>query len=174
MGNDYFDPVGLRVDPGTTVRFEIASGSHSATAYENRIPAGATAFDSTTMSDGGFEHTFETPGTYDYYCTPHQSMGMTGRIVVGEPGGPAEATPLPDGTVPDSETIIEQGSIPAEDADGSEKAGRDGVMPGNPGTKGGDGHGPMMLLPVGLFTAVLGAIAGALYVRADGRDSDVR
>ena len=85
MGNNYFDPIGLHVEPGTTVRFEIAAGAHSATAYENRIPADASTFDSGVISSGGFEYTFEESGTYDYYCIPHRSVGMVGRIVVGSP-----------------------------------------------------------------------------------------
>jgi plastocyanin len=98
MGNNYFDPIGLHVEPGTTVRFELAAGAHSATAYSDRIPDGATAFDSGTISQGSFEHTFETPGTYDYYCLPHKSVGMVGRIVVDSPGGPAEGSSIPAGT----------------------------------------------------------------------------
>ena len=125
MGTNYFDPVGLAVDPGTTVRFEVESGSHSATAYEDRIPAAATPFDSGTLSEGAFEHAFETPGTYDYHCVPHESMGMTGRIVVGEPGGPAEATPIPEGDVPDGDEIRERGRVGADEADGSRLATRD-------------------------------------------------
>jgi plastocyanin len=82
MGNNYFDPIGLHVDPGTTVRFEIAAGGHSATAYEDRIPADASAFDSGVISSGGFEYTFDEPGTYDYFCIPHESVGMVGRVVV--------------------------------------------------------------------------------------------
>jgi len=100
MGNNYFEPIGLHIEPGTTVRFEIAAGTHSATAYENRIPSDASAFDSEVISSGGFEYTFEKPGTYDYYCIPHKSVGMVGRIVVGSPGGPAEDSPIPDGDVP--------------------------------------------------------------------------
>lgn len=84
MGNNYFDPVGLLVEPGTTVRFEIDAGAHSATAYSERIPAGATAFDSGVISRGSFEFTFETPGTYDYYCIPHEGSGMAGTVTVSE------------------------------------------------------------------------------------------
>ncbi len=100
MGNNYFDPIGLHVEPGTTVRFEIAAGAHSATAYENRIPSAASGFDRGIISSGGFEYTFEEPGTYDYYCILHKSVGMAGRIVVGSPGGPAEANPIPTVTCP--------------------------------------------------------------------------
>lgn len=41
MENNYFDPIGLYVEPGTRVRFEIESGSHSATAYADRLPPDA-------------------------------------------------------------------------------------------------------------------------------------
>jgi len=117
----YFDPIGLAVEPGTTVTFENVSGGHSATAYDesndsasvNRIPEGASAFDSGILSEEGatFEHTFETAGTYDYFCIPHKSLGMVGRIVVGEPGGPAEGSMPPDGDVPESGTIVDQGAV---------------------------------------------------------------
>lgn len=124
----YFDPIGLLVESGDTVTFEIDSGSHSATAYEagtgqssvTRIPDGAAAFDSGILGDQGatFDHTFETTGTYDYYCTPHKGLGMVGRIVVGEPGGPAEGSMPPDGSVPESGTIVDQGAVTYGDFSG--------------------------------------------------------
>lgn len=177
MGSNYFDPVGLHVEPGTTVRFEIVDGSHSATAYEDRIPGDADTFDSGTVSEGGFEHTFETPGTYDYYCRPHRAMGMTGRIVVGEPGGPAEESPIPDGSVPGSESISEQGVVRADDATDSGGGGHGGGMSGggmgmDGGIGMGGGHGLMALLPVGVVTAVLGLASGALYLSWDRRQAD--
>ena len=117
----YFDPIGLFVESGDTVTFEIQSGSHSATAYKEgtssasvtRIPEGAETFNSETLSEQGstYEHTFETTGTYDYFCIPHKTLGMVGRIVVGEPGGPAEGSMPPDGDVPESQTIVDQGSV---------------------------------------------------------------
>jgi uncharacterized membrane protein len=176
MANNYFDPVGLHVDPGTTVRFEIAAGAHSATAYEDRIPSDASPFDSGVIPSGGVEYTFEEPGTYDYYCIPHKSGGMVGRIVVGSPGGPAEARPLPDGDVPESDAIVEQGTI----AYGSSTGGNgtpDGGLTG-PGTGAGPGmmngrNGGMMSgqhggwfggLPfVGGALGVLGVVGGLLY-----------
>lgn len=127
-GNYYFDPIGLSVDAGETVTFEIKSGSHSATAYKEgtgpatvtRIPDGAKAFNSEILSEQGatYEHTFETEGTYDYFCIPHKSLGMVGRIVVGEPGGPAEGSMPPDGNVPESQTIVEKGSVSFEEFSG--------------------------------------------------------
>ncbi|MDT3437659.1 halocyanin [Haloarcula sp. 1CSR25-25] len=117
----YFDPIGLFIQPGETVTFEIQSGSHSATAYKEgtstasvtRIPESAETFNSETLSEQGatYEHTFGTTGTYDYFCIPHKTLGMVGRIVVGEPGGPAEESMPPDGDVPESQTIVDQGSV---------------------------------------------------------------
>jgi plastocyanin len=120
-GAYYFDPIGLFVEPGETVTFEIQSGTHSATAYkqgtsmasETRIPDGAETFNSETLSEQGatYEHTFETTGTYDYFCIPHKTLGMVGRIIVGEAGGPAEGSMPPDGNVPESQTIIDQEAV---------------------------------------------------------------
>ncbi|MFC6838338.1 MULTISPECIES: plastocyanin/azurin family copper-binding protein [Halobacteriales] len=128
-GSDYyFDPIGLFVESGDTVTFENDSGSHSATAYVEgngqasvtRVPDGAEAFDSGILSEQNatFEHTFETTGTYDYYCTPHKSLGMVGRIVVEESGGPAEGSMPPDGDVPESQTIVDQGAVSYSDFSG--------------------------------------------------------
>lgn len=176
MGNDYFDPIGLHVEAGTTVRFRIVAGAHSATAYPGRIPADAQAFDSSTISEGAYEHTFETPGTYDYYCIPHKSVGMVGRIVVGGAGGPAENGPIPDGDVPDSETILEEGTVGYESFTASE--------PGSDAGMGRHGHGPGMMhgrgaiagvvLPLaGGVLGLLGLAGGALYwaLRSDGSDA---
>lgn len=108
-GDYYFDPIGLHVEPGSTVTFENASGTHNSVAYSDRIPDGASEWQ-TPLGETA-EHTFETPGTYDYYCQPHQSFGMVGRIVVGEPGGPAQGSQPPEGSVPESSNIVDAGAI---------------------------------------------------------------
>ena len=119
----YFDPIGLYIEPGETVSFELVSGAHSATAYhpdnegalDRRIPRRAPSWNTDVFNKGGtFRNiTFETQGTHDYYCIPHKYR-MIGRIVVGEPGGPAVETPNPDGDLPDSERIVEEKSISYE------------------------------------------------------------
>ncbi|MDS0284400.1 MULTISPECIES: plastocyanin/azurin family copper-binding protein [Halobacteriales] len=164
MGNNYFDPIGLHVEPGTTVRFELAAGAHSATAYEDRIPSDASAFDSGTISQGSFEHTFEEPGTYDYYCIPHKTVGMVGRIVVGSPGGPAEDSPIPDGEVPDSETIVQNGAVAiGSDVDGSGSTDSGMMGPGGGGMMGGSRGGWGGVPFVGGALGMLGLIGGLLY-----------
>lgn len=93
----YFEPVGLHIQPGDTVRFIAASPHHTVTAYHGahvkpqRVPEGVEPFSSPVIPAGGtWEYTFTTPGTYDVWCAPHESFGMVMRLVVGEPGGPAE------------------------------------------------------------------------------------
>jgi len=161
VGSDYFDPAGLSVDPGTTVRFELESGSHSVTAYEDRIPEAAAPFDSGVFSEGAFEHTFEAPGTYDYYCTPHRAGGMVGRIVIGDPGGPAEESPIPDGDVPESDEIVAEGSVD-DDGTGRSRGHGGGMMGSGSGMHGGDRRW-MALVPVGVLTTVLGLVGGVAY-----------
>ncbi len=98
-GKTYFDPAGVRVVPGDTVRWVQLSGFHSITAYhpsndnhELRIPASAQPWDSDILladypkRGATFEHVFTVPGVYDYFCKPHEMAGMVGRIVVGNPG----------------------------------------------------------------------------------------
>jgi plastocyanin len=124
----YFDPIGLFVEPGTTVEWVNEAGAHSSTAYAegnggaevNRIPEDAEPWNSETLTEEGatFTHTFETEGTYDYFCIPHKSLGMVGRIVCGEPGGPAEGDMPPDGDVPESQTIVDQGEVSYDEFSG--------------------------------------------------------
>lgn len=87
----WFDPVGLLVEPGQTVRWVVERHAHTATAYDpandgspRRIPLGAVPWDSGYLLDPGdaFETTLAVEGVYDYYCKPHEAAGMVGRIVV--------------------------------------------------------------------------------------------
>ncbi|PSQ27429.1 halocyanin [Halobacteriales archaeon QS_9_67_15] len=124
----YFDPIGLFVEPGATVAWVNVEGAHSSVAYAEsvdraettRIPEDAEAWSSDILNeaDATFEHTLETPGTYDYFCGPHKSLEMVGRLVVGEPGGPAEEGQPPDGELPDSRTVVDQGSVSYDEFSG--------------------------------------------------------
>lgn len=116
----YFDPIGLHIQPGDTIQWTIEEGSHNAVAYEERIPEDAEAFETEVISEGSHERSFSVEGTYDYYCLPHQSLGMVGRFVVGEPGGPAAASMPEHGDVPESPAIVEQGAISYEEFTGGD------------------------------------------------------
>lgn len=91
-----FDPIGILIRPGQTIRWMCASNVHTVTAYHPknsnhslRIPEAATPWDSKyLLPKQTFEVTFNVEGVYDYFCLPHEMAGMVGRIVVGKPGGP--------------------------------------------------------------------------------------
>ncbi|HEX5078869.1 MAG TPA: plastocyanin/azurin family copper-binding protein [Geminicoccaceae bacterium] len=95
----WFDPVGILIAPGQTIRWtnRDAGNVHTTTSYnpENfdrplRMPAAARPWDSGyLMPDETFSVTFTEKGVYDYYCVPHEHAGMVGRIVVGAPDAQA-------------------------------------------------------------------------------------
>lgn len=104
MTMDSFRPDSLTVEPNTTVEFRnTSSHTHTVTAFQDAYPDGAEYFASggyeseqdaveawENDSSGGlsqgdtFEHTFEIPGRYDYFCIPHLDAEMVGEIVVSE------------------------------------------------------------------------------------------
>jgi plastocyanin len=97
----YYDPVGLYIEPGDTVRWQALRWTPTVTSFhpdidnhELRIPEGAEPFDSGMLAAMQiWEKTFTVEGTYDYYSKHHEAVGLIGRIVVGQPGGPAENPP---------------------------------------------------------------------------------
>jgi plastocyanin len=108
----HFDPHLVWIEPGGTVTWEADSGHHDAVAYHPdngdkplRMPEGADPWETGLLGpdDSAVSHTFETEGVYDYFCTPHESVGMVGTVVVGQPDAhdqPALEAPqdsLPDG-----------------------------------------------------------------------------
>ena len=91
----WFEPVGLHIMPGQTVRWILDTDVHSTAAYHPknamhslRIPDQATPWDSGILTTKGahFDFTFTVEGVYDYFCLPHENDEMVGRIVVGKPG----------------------------------------------------------------------------------------
>ncbi len=114
MSTSAFRPAEFAVAPGTTVVWKNTSKStHTVTAYESGIPDEADffasgGFESTQAardgwlknSGGGFssnetyEHTFTVPGTYEYFCIPHEKTGMVGTIEVTENATRTPKTPV--------------------------------------------------------------------------------
>lgn len=139
-----FDPLGLLVRPGTTVRWVLVDGVHTTTAYHpangelpRRIPEDARPWDSGYLVEPGatFEVTLGVEGVYDFFCRPHEAAGMVGRIVVASDAerrsasGPAaapedRATSASDederlpaaalGALPAVEEILRRGRIRAD------------------------------------------------------------
>ena len=127
----WFDPIGIHVQPGQTVRWtnRDPGNSHTVTAYHPelferplRIPASAKPWNSDyLLPDESFSMLFSEDGVYDYYCVPHEHAGMVGRIVVGKPAAidpdapvNPDLTPLPEVALqgfPAVKDIVSAGSI---------------------------------------------------------------
>ena len=70
-----------KVAVGDTITWLPASKGHNV-----EFIAGPEGFDIPKKSKNGKEVsiTFEVPGVYYYWCTPHKGMGMIGLVVVGD------------------------------------------------------------------------------------------
>jgi plastocyanin len=125
----WFDPAGLLVPPGSSIRWvnRDPGNAHTSTAFhpandghELRIPPAATPWNSDyLLPDQAFTLTLAAPGIYDYFCIPHEMAGMVGRIVVLAPGTPSPPAPpaltLPGTTsdlFPSVADIVRNGRIP--------------------------------------------------------------
>lgn len=104
-----FDPEDITIAPGDTVVWEnVGTIGHSVTAYEAEIPADAAyfasgGFDTESAARSGYavgdpdagdiggresyEHTFDVEGVYEYFCIPHETVGMVGTVEVVAGGG---------------------------------------------------------------------------------------
>jgi LPXTG-motif cell wall-anchored protein len=62
------------------------------------------SWNSGTMNPGAsFSHTFSSAGTFPYVCSFHESIGMTGTVIVGAGGGGGGTLPstgISDSTAP--------------------------------------------------------------------------
>jgi halocyanin-like protein len=76
-----FGPAAVHVDNGATVVWEWTGdgGAHNVVADGGEFDSGDPVGEAGTT----FEQTFEEDGIYTYFCSPHESSGMVGAIVVG-------------------------------------------------------------------------------------------
>jgi plastocyanin len=73
-----FSPATVTIQAGETVQWKNTSKvMHTATSL------GPAAFDSGTIDPGkSYSRKFDKPGTYKYFCIPHEKQGMTGTVIV--------------------------------------------------------------------------------------------
>ncbi|WP_435346470.1 plastocyanin/azurin family copper-binding protein [Haloarchaeobius sp. HRN-SO-5] len=107
-----FDPDEVTVAPGETVRWvNVGNIGHSVTAYEDQIPEEAEffasgGFNSESAARNGYpegdipggeaySYTFDVEGTYDYFCIPHEGVGMVGTVEVSTGGGGEDGAAIP-------------------------------------------------------------------------------
>jgi amicyanin len=76
MQNFAFQPTNIQVKVGTTVTWTNQDNAPHSVTFKNGMK------DSGLLSQGqSFSYTFNTPGTYQYYCTVHPYMVATVTIV---------------------------------------------------------------------------------------------
>ncbi len=70
-----YNPASITITAGTAIKWINKDGIvHTVTSDDG-------LFDSGSMVNGAtFSHTFNTPGTFQYYCTVHPTM--TGKVIV--------------------------------------------------------------------------------------------
>lgn len=121
----YFEPSGLFIQPGDTVKFSFDTPDHTVTAYHSahgfapRIPDGVGPISSPILPPGGYWlYTFSEEGVYDLFCGPHQVFGMAMRIVVGSATGPGTSpiTIGPPSEEPPFEPFLTAGLVLSDQA----------------------------------------------------------
>jgi plastocyanin len=71
-----FNPKNASINVNDTIQWSWSATGHSSTSD-------TPLWDSGTISSGStFNRQFTSSGTFPYHCTPHQSFGMTGSIIV--------------------------------------------------------------------------------------------
>lgn len=91
-GDLRYAPETVTVTAGDTVKWtNVSSMQHTVTADAGKaqdpahvqLPPEARPFDSGMIRpEGAFTHRFEVPGTYRYFCIPHEAAGMVGTVRV--------------------------------------------------------------------------------------------
>ena len=84
MDDNHFEEANITVPAGTTVTW-VQSGNnpHTTTSYDGLWDSGIIQ----GGSGGSFSFTFNEPGTYEYFCRPHENQGMVGSVTVTGGGG---------------------------------------------------------------------------------------
>jgi len=77
-----FNPPVIKIAEGDTVTFTSTDRGHNSASTKGMLPEGAADW------KGGINDEitvpFDKPGVYGYHCTPHQSAGMVGLVLVGD------------------------------------------------------------------------------------------
>lgn len=84
-----FNPTNTFVNTGDTVQWQWQTTPHSTTSGTNGVPGEDNGITNGLWDSGvigatpaSYSHIFVTPGVFNYYCTVHFRLGMTGEVVV--------------------------------------------------------------------------------------------
>ena len=90
--DDTFSAKTVTITAGDTVTWHNDGGRHNVRFDDGSFTMPA----SPSTSAWTVSRTFNTPGTFTYYCVQHQDVGMTGTVVVNAaPGAPPATNPGP-------------------------------------------------------------------------------
>ena len=94
-GKLVFDPASVTIHPGDQVKWTWDSSFHSTKSGSPGMPNGL--WDSGIHNTGAtFTRTFNTAGTFPYYCIPHGGCcGMVGTVMVVNASPTPNPTPTP-------------------------------------------------------------------------------
>src|SRR5436190_2243275 len=97
-GNLVFSPSSVTIHPGDQVKWTWDSPGHSTTSGSPGQPNGI--WDSGIHNQGAtFTHTFNSAGTFPYYCVPHGGCcNMVGTVTVVNASPTPTPTPRPTST----------------------------------------------------------------------------
>jgi plastocyanin len=97
-GNLVFSPSSVTIRPGDQVRWTFGSNGHTTTSGSPGMPNGI--WDSGLRPQGAaFTHTFNSAGTFQYYCIPHGGCcAMVGTVTVVNASPTPTPTPTPSAT----------------------------------------------------------------------------
>ena len=77
-----FDPANVTIKAGDTVKWVNNKLPPHNIIFEDKGLANKS-HDQLMFSPGeSYEMTFDSPGTYSYYCAPHRGAGMAGKVTV--------------------------------------------------------------------------------------------
>ena len=71
----------VKINVGDTILWKATDKGHNVEFIKGGVPEGVEKFKTKFNKDA--EYTFNIPGIYAYWCTPHKNMGMIGFVVVG-------------------------------------------------------------------------------------------
>ncbi|OLE97949.1 MAG: hypothetical protein AUG75_02175, partial [Cyanobacteria bacterium 13_1_20CM_4_61_6] len=113
-GQNTFAPNPVAINVGDTVRWTFASIGHnvisgSSCQADTKFcsPGDTNCADAPTPGPGAtYSHTFNTAGSFPYFCSPHCFNGMTGTIIV-QAGPTPTPTPIPTPTPTPTQNVFQ-------------------------------------------------------------------
>ena len=86
MTNVRFTPASVTINAGDTVTWNNQQGFHDTVSGSSGVPNGlwnsSAQFGRIMQPGDSYSVTFNNPGTFPYFCSPHWPLGMVGSVQV--------------------------------------------------------------------------------------------